>query len=163
MAKKIVLWIAVILCMSAIFAFSAQPAEESDELSMGVTEKIIEFVERLNDIPAFSNIDSERIAHLADRANHYVRKTAHFSIFAVLGILVYNLMASYGIERRQVVFLASLVCLLYAISDEAHQLFVPGRAGRIRDVIIDFFGSFSAIGITYLIFGRHVDKSHKEV
>jgi len=42
------------------------------------------------------------------------------------------------------IFLAVLIAILYGVSDEYHQLFVPGRAGTIRDVILDSIGVFLA-------------------
>lgn len=162
MAKKIIFWILTVFCMTAIFSFSAQSAVASDELSYGVTEKIIEFVKLLKDLPVFSSVDTETLADYMGYANHIVRKFAHFSVFACLGISVYNLMGAYGIKRLKIVLLASAVCLLYAVSDEVHQLFVSGRACQIKDVFIDFSGSFSAIGLTYLLFGIRYDKRYKE-
>ncbi len=156
MAKKIILWFAVIFWMAVIFSFSAQPAVESDELSMGVAQKIFEFINGLKDIPVFSWIGTDRIVVAIGIANHYVRKIAHFMIYAILAVLVYNLMASYGIKRSKVVLFAALVCLAYAISDEIHQIYVPGRAGQLKDVLIDFSGSVSALGTIYLLFGRRV-------
>lgn len=158
MAKKITLWAAVILWMTVIFAFSAQPAVQSDELSMGLAEKILQFIEMIRAIPAFSGIDGTALAGVIAAANYYVRKTAHFTAYAILGVLLYNLMASYGMKRGKAVLLSAVVCLVYAITDEVHQLFVPGRAGQIRDVLIDFSGSLSALGVTYLLFGRRVRK-----
>lgn len=156
MARKIILWFAVIFWMAVIFSFSAQPAVESDELSMGIAQKIFEFINGLKDIPVFSWLGTDRIVFAIGIANHYVRKTAHFMIYAILAVLVYNLMASYGIKRSKVVLFAALVCLAYAVSDEIHQIYVPGRAGRLKDVFIDFSGSASALGIIYLLFGRRV-------
>jgi VanZ family protein len=38
-------------------------------------------------------------------------------------------------------------CVLYAVSDEVHQLFVPGRGAQVTDVLIDNAGAFVGIGI----------------
>lgn len=156
MAKKITFWTATILWMWVIFAFSAQPAVQSDEVSMGVVEKIIEFIRNLKIIPVFSWLSTDSVADFVGNMNHYVRKTAHFTAFAILGIMTYNLIASYDVNRKKVVLYAALICLVYAISDETHQLFVPGRAGQIRDVFIDFSGSMTSLGIIYFLFGRKV-------
>lgn len=155
MMKKVLLWIAVIIWMILIFAFSAQPASDSDALSGGIAEKIVQFILNIQKIPAFSKIDAEFVGNFVMHANHYIRKTAHFMIFAVLGVLVYGLMAAYNIRRRKTIIFSALVCLLYAASDEIHQVFVPGRAGRIGDVLIDFCGSASAIGIRGILKNRH--------
>ena len=103
-------------------------------------------------------MEEGEILRLSKELDHYVRKLAHFTIYAVLGILVYNLIAAYGVKRIKVVFLSALICLVYAISDEGHQVFVPGRAGQVRDVFIDFGGALLALLITYLLFGRRVHK-----
>lgn len=161
MAKKITFWTATILWMWVIFAFSAQPAEQSGEVSMGVVELIISLIRHLKTIPVFSWLDSDSISVVMSNLEHYVRKAAHFTVFAVLGFMTYNLIASYGVNRRKVVLYAAVICLVYAISDEIHQLFVPGRAGQIRDVLIDFSGSLTALGMTYLLFGRKVGKGTK--
>ena len=42
------------------------------------------------------------------------------------------------------IWLAGLFCLLFAVFDEVHQLFVPGRAGMYQDVILDFCASLTA-------------------
>ncbi|MGV8147186.1 MAG: VanZ family protein [Alkaliphilus sp.] len=41
--------------------------------------------------------------------------------------------------------LTLLVCVLYAISDETHQIFVPGRSAQVSDILIDSVGA--AVGI----------------
>jgi len=46
---------------------------------------------------------------------------------------------------------AFLICVIYAISDEIHQLFVPGRTGQLKDVIIDSSGSFVGIAIVIIV------------
>ncbi|MBE7013378.1 MAG: VanZ family protein [Ruminococcaceae bacterium] len=152
MARKIFSWVAVILWMLVIFGFSAQSADSSDTLSMGLSEKIVEFILSLRDIPVFSALDGDAVSNFILNANHYVRKTAHFMIFAVLGLLVNNLLLSYGNERVKSCFFAVLICFLYAVSDEVHQYFVPGRACRLKDVIIDTCGASAAVCLAYLTY-----------
>ena len=41
-----------------------------------------------------------------------------------------------------------IVCALYAASDELHQLFISGRSGEIRDVVIDSIAA--SIGIVLI-------------
>ncbi len=59
------------------------------------------------------------------------RKLAHVGEFAVLGFLLARALARVP---------AFLVGLAYAVSDELHQAFVPGRQGSARDVAIDALG-----------------------
>jgi len=51
------------------------------------------------------------------------------------------------------VLLAFVICVLYAISDETHQIFVPGRSAQISDVLIDSVGAIVGI-LMYLVLGR---------
>lgn len=148
--RKIISWIAVVLWMGLIFFFSAQTASSSDSLSMGLAERIIAFIHGLGDIPVFSYLDSKLVRNLLLNANHYLRKTAHFMIFAVLGLLVVNLLLSYNKKWAKNCALGILICFLYAISDEVHQYFVPGRACRMKDVMIDTCGATVSVMLLYL-------------
>jgi len=130
-------WVAVLLWMALIFYSSAQVAEQSKELSKGVTEAVVETIERVAPSRA-AEIDIKRLHHLT-------RKNAHFFAYLILGILVLNAMRRSGVGGVRVVLITLLICVLYAVSDEVHQLFVPGRGGQISDVLIDSAGA--AIGI----------------
>jgi len=81
-----------------------------------------------------------------------VRKGAHFSEFAVLGILSFLLVKSYGFSLKICVFSALSYCLIFAVCDEIHQLFVDGRAGKITDVCIDFFGSLVGVILLWIFY-----------
>lgn len=70
-----------------------------------------------------------------------VRKFAHFTEYFILGILSINMINSYG--KRW--YVAVIICVLYAISDEMHQLFVSGRSCQITDILIDSLGSTCGI------------------
>ena len=64
--------------------------------------------------------------------NIIVHKSAHLFEYAVLGILVFRATKSY--------WWAFVFCTFYGLTDEAHQLLVPGRSGRLRDVFVDIIG-----------------------
>lgn len=49
------------------------------------------------------------------------------------------------------------ICFLYAISDEIHQYFVPGRACRVFDVLIDTSGS-AFFCLVYFVFSKITNK-----
>lgn len=133
--RKIIPWLLVILWMSLIFYLSHQPVAESNKLSKGITEKLVEIVEK---------IDSNKDFNLG-RANHILRKNAHFFAYLILGVLVANGLRISGVVGYGAIGSALFICVLYAISDEMHQLFVPGRGGQVKDVLIDSAGS--VIGI----------------
>ena len=82
-----------------------------------------------------------------------VRKTAHFTEYAILGALFYlNIMQHPKPNQLHKKILLSIIfSFFYAITDEIHQIFVPGRSAQFRDILIDTLGaSFGAL-IAYLI------------
>lgn len=91
----------------------------------------------------FPNLSEERVA-----AIHFVtRKLGHFSEYAVLGILSARAFASSTDDfiRRHWFQIALLLILCYALFDEFHQSFVPGRTASIYDSAIDAAGGLTAL------------------
>jgi len=120
--------------MYLIFSFSAKSAVQSGADSMFITDYIIGF---------FVDNPSQ---YLLDIIETVIRKLAHFAEYAVLGLLVCYCMRSFGANVKALRY-AILICFVYALSDEIHQYFVPGRACRVYDMLIDTcggaFGYFS--------------------
>lgn len=128
--KIILAWLAVISWMVVIWCFSAQVATESAALSHGITETVAKLIQGF--IP---QLDFELI-------HHFIRKCAHFSVYLVLGVFVTNALNLSGKYR----FLyCILICAFYAMTDEFHQYFVPGRGPAIKDILIDSAGSITGI------------------
>lgn len=121
--------------MLVIFAFSAQDAGNSTGTSSGFSSSIVRFVVR-----DFDTWSVDRQQDLIEKMALPVRKCAHATEYAVLGFLWYGLLASYGVSGRRRFFTAIIASVLYAATDEFHQLFVPGRSGQILDVLIDSLG-----------------------
>ena len=146
--KKIIKLILVILWMLLIFSFSNQKAEDSSKLSDGIIVKVANvFVDKA--------LSKEKQEEILEKYTTIVRKTAHFVIYLILGILVINLFIEYDIKH--LILISLLVCILYSVSDEFHQLFIDGRSGEIRDIIIDTIGSLTGI-ISYYIIRRKIVK-----
>lgn len=124
-------WFAVIAWAIVIFAFSAQNADESTVTSDGFMHMILSIFIKDNSV----------VASLSNSIEFFVRKCAHFTIYLVLGALVYNLVRLYSVSKK--ILLTVALCCLYAISDEIHQFFIPGRACRLLDVFIDTCGAAS--------------------
>ena len=74
-------------------------------------------------------------------------KVLHVCVYGVLGYLVARALGSYGISRKQIFIRAFALCILYGISDEVHQLFVPHRHASVMDVLADGIGSSLGIAI----------------
>ena len=133
--KKIISYLAVILWMGLIFHLSSQPVEQSNNLSKKVTEVVVGTVEKV----------APTVELDFGRSNHLLRKNAHFFAYLILGILVMNVMRLSKVGIFKSIIFALIICITYAISDEFHQLFVPGRGAQIRDVIIDSIGALTGI------------------
>ena len=145
MAKRI-LSILIILCMSTIFFFSHQKADESRNTSSKVVIKIVEILD------VQGKLNKTQTLSLADRLHRTARKIAHFCIFAVLGFLFALFFKEYKYALRHIFARSVVFSFLYACTDEFHQLFIPGRSCEIRDVCIDSLGaSFGALTALVLV------------
>lgn len=123
--KKYISVFLVVVWMIVIFMMSSFTASESSDQSNFIVELIVSIF-KFNNIELISLI---------------VRKLAHFIEYFILGLLVFNMIRCY--DKR--IYIAIIICVLYAISDEIHQLFVVGRSCQIMDMFIDSIGSFSGI------------------
>lgn len=136
--KIFILWGIVVLWMMLIFMMSAQVKAVSNDLSTEVTEIIIKTVEKVSP-------NSEFDLH---KFNNIVRKYAHFFLYFVLGFLVLNATnKTIKVSYKKYILISIIICIVYAISDEFHQMFVPGRGPQVRDVFIDSCGAIFGIAI----------------
>jgi len=128
-------WFFVVVWMMVIFYLSHQPATESSRFSLSIAGWLMNFF--------FVMIPGDFIS--IDQLHFYLRKSAHFIAYFILGVLVLRAFVNSGVRGWKSVVYAFLVSFAYAISDEFHQLFVPGRAAQVRDVLIDGSGAFCGI------------------
>lgn len=133
--------------MVMIFLFSAQPATKSNELSTGFTRVLIEILGKI--LPV--EIETSTIIKSVGQLNHYIRKFAHFSVYLVLGILVWRALTNSKYKNKKFIT-ALIICVIYAATDELHQLFVPGRGGQLKDVFIDSLGALVGITLSEIMY-----------
>ena len=132
------LWLAVLATAGMIFWFSAQNGAASSQLSSGITEKVVEVVE-----PDYDSLPEPEQQTLFDAVQFAVRKSAHFSEYALLGFLLRLLCASYALRRGGLV---SWLCGTgYAATDELHQWFVAARSAMWQDVCLDSSGVLAGV------------------
>lgn len=152
--KKTIFAVLLVLWMGFIFSMSCENAEKSSNTS-GQTIRVV-----LSAVPEFEKQPEEVKVNIIEKLQFIVRKSAHFIGYMILGILASGLILQYeNINKKYP--LAFLICVIYAISDEIHQLFVPGRAGQIRDVLIDSAGSLLGI-ILVMAFVKILIKFNKK-
>lgn len=86
-----------------------------------------------------------------------IRKIGHFVEFGILGLLVFSgLGILYNIRQKTLkrLVIALIICTVYAVSDEIHQLFVAGRVFSFVDIFIDFTGVLIFLGVRILVIKR---------
>lgn len=77
-----------------------------------------------------------------------IKKAAHLFVYAVLAVLLYrSLEHSVKLDRKTRLMMTLMIVVLYALSDEFHQSFIPGREPRGRDIVIDALGALGGLGI----------------
>lgn len=121
----VILWMIFIFVMSS---FDATSSSNQSNFIVGIITSII-------------NIKDTGLLSLI------IRKLAHFIEYFILGILVINFITRY--DKK--IIIAILLCIIYATSDEIHQIFVPGRSCQITDIMIDSLGSIMGIYLYKLI------------
>lgn len=126
-----------IIWMCIIFAFSAQIKEESSEVSIAFSYRMVSSAGTFFRL----HLDEEALRRISDAIEGGVRKAAHMTEYAVLAVLLCVWLEKWQFTVFKRGFLGICLAALYAVSDEVHQLFVPGRAGTFRDVMIDSMGA----------------------
>lgn len=136
----------LILVMALIFYFSAQPADDSTVQA----NFVLDIIYKIYSLIALKNpLDYESFSLIFFTP---VRKLAHFTEFMVLGIVSYINADEYFDKNK--VIISIFFCAIYAVSDEIHQIFVPGRACALLDMCIDTCGACLGIFLIHLVIKR---------
>ncbi len=147
MCKKIFkwgFWILTILIMVLIFVFSHQEAPKSQKTSESFTKKVLSISKNFKSLPEIKQ------DIVVEKVQFSVRKAAHFSVYTLLGISLLSAMLL-TFKKRFLWLYSYIICTVYAISDEIHQLFVVGRSCQVGDMFIDSMGALSGILIVLII------------
>lgn len=152
MNKKVIYRIITAIWICIIFSFSLQVADKSTVLSDGVGELILEHAstETINESRLWTESEWKLFHKI-------IRKCGHFAEFFVLGILMMLNMYQSKFKRKYITGI--FLCMLVALTDETIQLFVPGRAGMITDVILDMFGSIVGM-YSYILISSFLRKKN---
>lgn len=135
---RIILTVLTVTAVAAIFYNSSLSAVESTEQSSPLTELVNSFLSSLH-IP----LTLEETV---------IRKTAHFTEYAVLGTLLTVTVHLYAKKRSRTLLLALPPGAAVAVCDELIQLFPAGRSCEVKDMLIDFCGIvFAALIVTLII------------
>ena len=131
--------------MGVMFYLSSQPGD----LSATVSRTVLTY-----------GIGSFRFNRFFNGAT--VRDAAHVCEYAVLGVLAYLNFSQY--KEKGLLLLSFIFCFCFAISDEIHQHFTPGRAIEAFDILLDSCGSLIGIFVIHfvnLVFRKKKDVNHE--
>ncbi len=134
--KKVIKLILIILWITMIFCFSSQKGTSSSNLSNGLIYKVTSYI-------TGNKVSNKEKITLSNKYSKFVRKMAHFSVYLILGVLVISFIREFNIKRRYL--LAVILCIFYALTDELHQYFVPGRSCELLDVLLDSTSSLLGV------------------
>lgn len=141
-------FVPAVIWMILIYSFSAAPAVESSETSDGISYKLVKVMAGL----PFLDWEEEELEEKAEILHVPIRKAAHFSEYALLAVLWVVPLGCITNANKKRMVAALLLSILYAASDEIHQLFVPGRDGNVKDVLIDTAGAGAGILVWRFLF-----------
>ncbi|MCL2508428.1 MAG: VanZ family protein [Oscillospiraceae bacterium] len=125
-------WFLVLACMGLIFYLSHQSAEVSSQQSEEAMNSPLAFLFRYIDHNTF-------------------RKVAHFLEYVGLAFLCCNAVYVSRERKKFSPFLPFLICFVYAVSDEIHQIFIPGRACRLFDIGVDCAGILAGMAAYFAL------------
>ncbi|MDM8299643.1 VanZ family protein [Collinsella tanakaei] len=130
--------IASVAMVALIWGNSLVPGEGSSSVSMAVVDAVRAVLDGCG-IPS------------AWVTNFLVRKTAHFTEYAILGILIAQALDHDGrAPQARLLTIAALLVLVPSV-DEGIQLFVSGRSGQVSDVLLDCCGAATGVAVRHLI------------
>lgn len=126
-------WMALIFCVTQLPYFTGE----------NTAEAIHKVAESESNSIHIASADQNEINSL----NFIIRKATHLTAFGILSILLFKLIQPY----RFSFLLSWVLTCLYAMTDEYHQSFMPGRTASFKDVLIDSLGALIVLTLTYLI------------
>jgi VanZ family protein len=127
-------WLAVALCIALILLFSGE------DFAAGNTSRFLGPIMRW----LFPQLSADALY----RVHVLVRKTAHVTEYALLGLLVFRaLRLSLAVSLPRVALLGLALVLCVAATDELRQSFLPSRTGALTDVGLDVLGGILGLGV----------------
>ena len=133
--KKLILGILILAWIAVIWGHSMQTATVSD----GESGRFLVVLAKI--FPFLSNNDD---------GMYIVRKAAHFTEYAILGVLLGGEFDLYVKGKVRKYVEPAMAALMVSFVDETIQLFVEGRSGQVSDMWIDFAGA--SLGVLMCLF-----------
>ncbi len=131
--------------MAVIFKFSSQNGVDTNILSGKFTEKLAGVL-----FQDYNYLEPEVKSIIFAGLNLFIRKAAHFTMYFLTGFVLFaffrrilkSLLVSGAISVG--------ICFAYAVSDEFHQSFTPGRTPLLKDIFIDTAGALTGVLLCFM-------------
>jgi VanZ family protein len=141
-------WLPLLLWLSVIFTAST---------NLGSPEHTSRFIR-----PFLLWLDPHMSGETFELVHHIIRKTAHVTEYAILAFLIWRVVHSAAAHAARSPAwhfrFALLLTVLYAASDETHQIFVPSRQAAVTDVLLDACGAAAGLAVTRCVARRRPSK-----
>ena len=152
---RIILVISVIIWMGVIYFFSDMPGKTSTKKSVKLIDSTI--TATVNNKVVNGEMSEKSIYRLAKKIDYPFRKCMHVCEYFVLAFLVLNTLYVFDFNKKKKYIFSFIICLLYACSDEYHQLLVQ-RTCKVSDVFIDMIGVIVAFVLYTIVFNKYNKK-----
>jgi VanZ family protein len=142
--KRYIIVITVLLLFTAgfIFVMSSRDAVVSTADSLPFDRVLAEYL-----VPGFQDLTPEEQDVVSMQFDETIRHVAHVSEYLVLGFLLGALIHLLGGR----LWIALVLGVAYAASDEVHQVFVEGRGCQMSDLCFDTAGVMAGVFLVWLI------------
>lgn len=149
-------FVALFAWMGLIFFFSSQDADSSSSTSGQVIDKVAE-----QTVDGYKNYtQAEKDAFIFEH-QHIVRKLAHFAEYVLLGILAFLTLSTLPIKPSLRPPAAFLFGVLFATTDELHQMLSAGRSCQWSDILLDSSGVLAGVLAALLLTAWVRKATHK--
>lgn len=145
MIKKVLSITIVIVWCTLIFGYSNQNRDTSKSTS----DKVVNYIGNI-----FKIKEDNR-----EKLTFPIRKCAHFFVYFVLGFLIINMFKTFDVKTSHAIIISAIFCMIFAGSDELHQLFIRARTAKVSDVLLDSSASLLGIYLYYLLIRGEYEKS----
>ncbi len=136
-----------IFMMYLIYTLSSQPGDQSLLLSNKVNAWLLSLLNQKLHL----GWTAAQLASYTLLMQHYIRKLAHMTEYFFLAAFISLPLYVYRLRGFRLVLFAAFLCTCFALLDEYHQSFVPGRTASLIDVVIDSCGSLAGIYFTRIV------------
>lgn len=136
--------ILIALTLAFIWVNSLMPRAESQAVSQGLLERIVELFRALG-------------IHISPKSDHFLRKLAHFVEYGILGTEFSLLLHLRDKQGPQGFVNCAFAGLSAAVIDESLQL-ISNRGSQVQDVLLDFCGYMVGLWLCAVIYERFIRK-----